>query len=276
MSEEQAVEQQITAESLDGSASQEEAQTVAAAPEVDEETLKEARRQGWVPKEEFTGPEEKWTDAETFVKRGKEINAILKKDNEFLKRKISELEGTMQEFSKYHAQTEKRAYDKAMTDLRQQKKEAISQGDGDRVLEIDDAIDELKQAQPVAKPVVAPQPDPSFTVWAEENRWYNSDPELRSEADMIGRLIKEKNPNAIGMEFLDEVTKRVKRMYPEKFNNVNRSKPSPVEAPSGAGMAKKGGKSFNDLPQEAKEACLKFEKTKLLTREQYVKEYFGE
>ena len=78
------------------------------------------------------------------------------------------------------------------------------------------------------------------------------------------------------MEFLNEVTTRVKRMYPEKFNNVNRTKPSPVEGNSPAGVGKKGGKSFNDLPAEAKEACLKFEKTKLLTREQYVKEYFGE
>jgi hypothetical protein len=275
MSEENVVEQPITAESLDGSASQQEAQTVAAAHEVDEELVKEARRQGWVPKEEFTGPEDKWTDAENFVKRGKEINAILRKDNEFLKRKISELEGTMQEFSKYHAETEKRAYEKAMSDLRQQKKEAISQGDGDRVLEIDDAIDELKQAKPVPK-TVAPQPDNTFIEWTEENRWYTSDAELKTEADMIGEVIKRQNPTLIGTAFLDEVTKRVKRMYPEKFNNVNRTKPSPVEAPSQAGMGKKGGKSFNDLPQEAKDACLKFEKTKLLTREQYVKEYFGE
>ena len=270
--------QQVAPESLDGSSQQpvEEVGTeVSKVPQIDEETLNEAKRQGWVPQEEYTGPADKWVDAETFVKKGKEINALLRKDNDFLKRELAELKTTVQEFSKYHAETEKRAYDKAMTDLRQQKKEAISQGDGDRVLEIDDAIDELKQAKPTPK-VVAPQPDPSFVEWTEDNRWYNSDPQLKMEADMIGEVIKRQNPMLVGMEFLNEVTTRVKRMYPEKFNNVNRSKPSPVEAPSSAGMGKKGGKSFNDLPQEAKAACQKFEKTGLLTREQYVKEYFGE
>ena len=275
MSEEQVVDQQVTAESLDGSAQQPAEAGVSTAPQIDEETLNEAKRQGWVPQEEYSGPADKWVDAETFVKKGKEINALLRKDNDFLKRELAELKTTVQEFSKYHAETEKRAYEKAMTDLRQQKKEAISQGDGDRVLEIDDAIDELKQAKPTPK-VVAPQPDPSFVEWTEDNRWYNSDTQLKMEADMIGEVIKRQNPMLVGMEFLNEVTTRVKRMYPEKFNNVNRTKPSPVEGNSPAGVGKKGGKSFNDLPQEAKEACLKFEKTKLLTREQYVKEYFGE
>jgi hypothetical protein len=234
--------QQIAPESLDGSNQQpaEEVDTeVSTAPQIDEETLNEAKRQGWVPQDEYSGPADKWVDADTFVKKGKEINALLRKDNDFLKRELAELKTTVQEFSKYHAETEKRAYDKAMTDLRQQKKEAISQGDGDRVIEIDDAIDELKQAKPVPK-VAAPQPDPSFVEWTEDNRWYNSDQQLKMEADMIGEVIKRQNPMLVGMEFLNEVTTRVKRMYPEKFNNVNRSKPSPVEGNSPSGVGKKG------------------------------------
>ena len=139
------VEQQVTAESLDGSSQQPTEAEVSTAPQIDEETLNEAKRQGWVPQEEYSGPADKWVDAETFVKKGKEINALLRKDNDFLKRELAELKATVQEFSKYHAETEKRAYEKAMNDLRQQKKDAISQGDGDRVLEIDDAIDELNK-----------------------------------------------------------------------------------------------------------------------------------
>ena len=93
---------------------------VSTAPEVDEDTLKEAKRQGWVPQEDYTGPEDKWVDAETFVKKGREINAILRKDNEFLKREVSEMKETMQEFKKFHVETEKRAYDRAMAYLREQ------------------------------------------------------------------------------------------------------------------------------------------------------------
>ena len=252
---------------------------VSTAPEVDEDTLKEAKRQGWVPQEDYTGPEDKWVDAETFVKKGREINAILRKDNEFLKREVSEMKETMQEFKKFHAETEKRAYDRAMADLREQKKEAISNGDGDRVLEIDDAIDELKQARVEEKKEAAKpsnQPDPVFTGWNEENSWFGKDTELTEEANLIGESLKRRQPNLIGRDFLDEVTKRVKKMYPEKFTNSNRSRPSPVEGNSPNKSARSGGKSFNDLPAEAKAACLKFEKGGLLSREQYVKEYFGE
>ena len=79
----------------------------------------------------------------------------------------------------------------------------------------------------------------------------------------------------MGREFLDEVTKRVKKLYPEKFMNSNRNRPSPVEGTT-APKSTKMGKSFNDLPPEAKDACMKFEKQGLVTREQYLKEYFGE
>jgi hypothetical protein len=183
----------------------------------------------------------------------------------------------MMEFKKFHAETEKRAYERAMADLREQKKEAISTGDGDKVLQIDDAIDELKQSrqtEKVAHPVN--QPDATFIQWSEENKWYTSDAQLKTEADMIGEVIKRQNPTLIGEAFLNEVTTRVKRMYPEKFTNANRSRPSPVEGTTAPKASQKAGKGFNDLPPEAKAACQKFEKQGLITREAYLKEYFGE
>ena len=198
MSEELA---QVTAESLDGSASQEEAQTTSAAPEVDEETLKEAKRQGWVPQEDYTGPEDKWVDAETFVKKGKEINALLRKDNEFLKREVAEMKSTMAEFKKFHAETEKRAYERAMADLREQKKEAIAAGDGEKVLQVEDAMDELKvsrreekAAQPASNAI-----DPAFLAWQDENRWFGKDTELTAEANLIGEVVKRQNLNKISI-----------------------------------------------------------------------------
>jgi hypothetical protein len=274
MSEEQQVvaeEATVVAEEVTDVAEQQ------SVPEVDEETLKEAKRQGWVPQEDYNGPEDKWVDADTFVKKGKEINALLRKDNDFLKREVAEMKSTMMEFKKFHAETEKRAYERAMSDLRDQKKEAISTGDGDKVLQIDDAIDELKQSRTVEK-VAHPvnQPDATFIQWSEDNKWYTTDVQLKSEADMIGEVIKRQNPTLIGEAFLNEVTTRVKRMYPEKFTNSNRSRPSPVEGTTAPKASAKNGKAYNDLPPEAKQACQKFEKSGLLTREQYLKEYFGE
>jgi hypothetical protein len=183
----------------------------------------------------------------------------------------------MMEFKKFHADTEKRAYERAMIDLREQKKEAISSGDGEKVLQIDDAIDELKTARKEER-IAAPAPnqiDPAFIAWQDDNRWFGKDTELTAEANLIGEVVKRQNPSLIGTDFLDEVTKRVKRMYPEKFTNANRNRPNPVEG-STAKPATRGGKGFNDLPAEAKAACQKFEKQNLMTREQYIKEYFNE
>lgn len=272
---------QVVPESLDGSATQ-EAQTEGTeveVSEVDEETLAEAKRQGWVPQSDYNGPEDRWVDADTFVKKGKEINALLRKDNEFLKREVSEMKTTMMEFKKFHADTEKRAYDRAMLDLRDQKKEAINTGDGDKVLQIDDAIDELKQARAIEKVDVRPsnQPDPTFFVqWNEDNPWFGKDTELTEEANLIGEVIKRKQPTLSGEAFLDEVTKRVKKSYPEKFTNTNRGRPSLVEGTTAPKASAKGGKGYNDLPPEAKAACQKFEKSGLLSREQYLKDFFNE
>ena len=52
--------------------------------ETSPEVRHEAESQGWVPKERFRGNENDWVDAETFVKRGREILPILRKNNENL------------------------------------------------------------------------------------------------------------------------------------------------------------------------------------------------
>jgi len=69
--------QQVTVEDLTPPPNMDADGQVVAAPEVDEETLAEAKRQGWVPEDEFNGPEGKWVDAETFVKKGKEDQRII-------------------------------------------------------------------------------------------------------------------------------------------------------------------------------------------------------
>ena len=62
----------------------------------------EASTFGWVPKEQFHGNPDEWKDADTFLKRGKEINGFLRNDLEKIKRahaaEVAELRQTMTEF----------------------------------------------------------------------------------------------------------------------------------------------------------------------------------
>ena len=155
----------------------------------------------------------------------------MRKDNEFLKREVSEMKTTMMEFKKFHADTEKRAYDRAMQTFVTKRRKLSILATETKLFEIDDAIDELKQARAIEKVAIRPsnQPDPTFVQWNEDNPWFGKDTELTEEANLIGEVIKRKQPTLIGEAFLDEVTKRVKKAYPEKFTNTNRARPSPVE-----------------------------------------------
>lgn len=244
----------------------------------------EARKFGWVPADEFKGEPEAWRDADEFLRRGREINGFLRKDldklnsrNATLEAELNEMKSTLTEFSKFHQETEKRAYERALKDLKEAKKEAIADGDGERVLAIEDEIEALKEVKPTEKKVAPqeqPQVDQVFIDWVEQNQWYSKDEDLTVFANGFAEHLRKQNPKLIGKKFLDEVEKKVKDAFPHRFENPNRERPSPVDASTPTRGAT-GKKSYNDLPAEAKQACDKFVKQGLLTKEQYVKEYFG-
>ena len=247
------------------------------------ESEEKAKRLGWVPKDEFNGDPEQWRDADTFLKRGEEIHGYLKKDLDRLHstlsqrdKEIAEIRATMEEFRAFHNETEARAYKRAIDELKQLKVAAIEQGDGSKVVEIDEQLDQLKDAQ--AKPRQSASKAPAeinkeYQEWLPNNKWYLEDPELAEIADSFGDIVKKNNPNLVGKDFLEEVTKRVRKVAPDKFENPNRSQ-STVGSSSGnrtpSGSKKK---SYESLPVEAKAACDKFVKQGLLTVDQYLKEY---
>lgn len=252
---------------------------------VDQPTAAEAEASqfGWVPQSEFKGNPDDWRDAETFLKRGQEINGFLRKDLEKIKGKnlsleseLAEIKSTMEEFRKYHNETEARAYQRALADLKKQKVEAIEQGDGQRVIEIDDTIEQIKEAQAAPKEKPKAQTanyDKDYFDWAKQNTWYVTDPELKAIAELIGQEVAARSPEKKGKAFLDEVTALVKESAPEKFQNPARSLGVVDSSSDGRSPSTRKKKGYNDLPAEAKAACDKFVKQKLMTAEQYVAEY---
>jgi DNA-binding transcriptional MerR regulator len=247
----------------------------------------EAKQFGWKPLEEYQGNPDEWKDAETFLKRGKEINGFLRKDLEKIQKtlqhkdaELAEIRETMEEFRKYHNETEARAYARAVQELKQEKITAIQQGDGERVVEIDEQIDQLKEAQTSAPKAPAKEEkktqetyDAEYVTWAKENLWFNTDPELQQLALLVGQEINAQSPDVKGSAFYNEVTKRVKESMPEKFTNQNRSTAAVGTSSDGRTPGTKKKKGYNDLPPEAKSACDKFVKQGLMTQEKYITEY---
>ena len=264
--------------------------------EVAPEVVKEAESQGWVPKERFRGNESDWVDADTFVKRGREILPILRKNNENLikdlnhtKEELKQFREAAEEFKKFQRETYERKaqdYEKRIQEIKESRAQAISDGDGQKVNALDDALDQAKEdfkdAKQAVKDVVSakePEPasqavDPGLQVWLDRNTWFGEDKRMTSMANGIGESIRLEFPMLKGQPFLDKLDEVLAEEFPNKFGKKT-SPTSRVESGSGRQSRASGGnaQSYDNLPSDAKAACDRFVKQKLMTREQYVADF---
>lgn len=236
----------------------------------------QARELGWVPSEEWRGDPAQWKSAEEFVERGHTVMPMLRKNNEKLLAEVENLRGqitglteavtagqeALAAFQEFHSETAKREYQRAVQDLKAQKVTAIREGDAERVVEIDDAIDALQAEAPkplqkaANAPAPAPQVSPENIVilqkWESENASWLSDPEKKAYATAAGGFLRATGNQKTGRAFLDDVAAEVEKRFgtPRKEGTV-----------AGSGVSSSGrprGRSFADLPKEAQDACDRF------------------
>lgn len=255
-----------------------------AAPEkndIEEKALK----MGWTPKDQFKGDPEKWRSAEEFVDRGENMLPIVRAKVKQQEQEINELKQTMQQFAEYHTKTEQRAYAKALADLKEQRAQAIAAGDGATFDRVDDAIEALRKNVEQAQPVPAPKRDasdsPEYIEWKSRNSWVN-DPDMERHATEIAQNLRQAGVKEAGHEFLEMVGKKMRIAFPEKFTNPRREAAPSVEG--GLPAPRKGGKTFADMPAEARSACERMAKNVFSDKPKeaaefkanYVKQYFEE
>ena len=268
------------------------------APEVNEAVAKEARLFGWVPREEFRGSDDEWVDAEVFVKRGKEINPILRKNNETLLKKLDEkskeidsIKASVEEFKQFQKESFERKsaeYEVQIAELKAKKREAIAEGNGDLVVDIDDRIDDIKEAQreaketakqkavEEAKPKQPPEipDDPSLQAWLGKNEWFGQDIEMTDVANGLGASVRRQFPNLSGQAFLDKLDEKIVEYFPHKVLG-KKARGSAVDSSGDVrGGNGSGKKSYDNLPQEAKTACDRFIKNGWIkSKQEYVDSY---
>jgi hypothetical protein len=251
-------------------------------PEVSAEVIAKAEKMGWTPKDQFRGDPAKWRPADEFVERGENMLPLLRAQSKRQEREIAELKAGMKELGEYHTKTEQRAYAKAIQDLREQRAAAIAAGDGVAFDKVDGEIDRLKKdLESKAPPAQKDENDPAFQEWLSRNRWAE-DEEMQFVGEGIAKSLVKKGEKATGLDLLDLVTKEVKRRYPERFENPRRNAAPSVEG--GSGPRKGGGKSFADMPADARAACERMAKNgygdkpkEMATfKAEYVKNYFSD
>lgn len=294
-----------------------------ASQQVDDEIVNRAREMGWVPKEEWKGDPEAWTDADEYVRRGEEVLPIVRANNRRLaqqlqardrelaetKRALEEMQESLQVIQGIQHRESVGRLDRAIKVTRTQLEEARAERDTDKAVELQEKLDELlaeKQElgeEPKAKPKGKAR-DPEggedtyeppehlkseIAEWQEENDWFGTDKVRTRMMNAVAHEVRAdpKFRKAVGKAFLDECARRVDEELAEAGVGTRRSV-SKVSGGSQSG-ARQGttrrGKSYADLPADAKRACdldtqrvvgpNKAFKTKEDYQQWYVKEYFG-
>lgn len=256
----------------------------------DAQTVKAARDMGWTPAEQFKGDPEKWVDADEFVRRGEQLMPILRKTNARLKSELAERDAkidnlttevqnantAIERLDAHYSEANKRAAQQAISSLKTQIKDARDEGDVDKEIEllrqvglaqgeIDKLTEEAKKKTEVKKEDKPDdnndnrRVDPELKEWQKENDWFGTDAKKTRQFNMLAADLREEL-NAAGdddkyspVEFLQET----QRLWEEQFGDGGQR---PDKTGSGNRTSRSnnsgGPKGWNQLPKEAKDACL--------------------
>lgn len=243
------------------------------------EIEQQAMERGWSP--DFQGDENKRAiSAEEFLDRQKLYDDLRKRgrENKELRSELETLKANDKKFAK-------RIYEQAKKDLQAKKKAAYEEGDTDKVVETDEELRQLDKEQEEFDK--SPQTDNSaqeaFSDWVSKNPWYQNDSDLAAYADGAGPRVLQENPhladnngNVINHEeFLQKVTEKTKKAFPEKFKGTTRRQA--VEGDTGnTGGSTKKKYSIKSLPEEERDVAKRVIEATGMKEEDYVKQVLGE
>jgi hypothetical protein len=241
----------------------------------------EASAQGWVPEEDWKGPADKWRPAQEFVERGDKIIPILKdrvdKLEADLRMTIAANEREVREASKAAYEKAKAKYKARADELDKKELEAFAEGDAEKFQEVKKEKARLKEPE---APTAQDGPTPEFKQWSDNNPWYQTDETMTLFAEALGHKIATSNPHKPYTEIWDDVAKKVRKEFPQKFENQRRNEAGSVESGT-TEPSNSSGNKFADLPASAKKQFARLEKQFALkgrkySKDTYAKDYFAQ
>ena len=243
--------------------------------EDDAEVQARAERMGWAPKEKWRGAEGEWKSAKEFIKHTEDSNGRLKHQVKNLDERLANAERMNKVITDRLKEQDRIGYERALREIKDQKREAARVGDVDAFEELEQREENIRKN--AAPKEIAPPGEPAeITAWKQTNAWFDSDAAMTREAMGIYEGYAAAHPKASIAEALEEVSRKMPLLHPEKFENPNRSTAPRVEG-NGALRGGKKGKGYADLPPEAKRAAKQFVDEKLFKSvEEYAADYFRE
>lgn len=219
---------------------------------------------GWKPKESFTGEEDDFIDAKEFVRRKPLFDKI-----ENQNRQVKLLNRAINELKEHYTKVNQASYERALADLKTQRKEAIVNGDGEAFGEIDDKIKAAEaqkaELEQLNQPVPEAQDAPEFASWKARNTWYANIKYMRAFADELGNDLHRRGLSP--QDVLSEVEKAVRNEFPDKFRNPNKA--SAVSVENSRNVSTKTKDTF-ELTELERKIMNDFVRTKTMTKEEYI------
>ena len=247
---------------------------------------KQAYAKGWRPLAQYRGAPGTWVDAETFLRRGEETLAFVRRDlrqaNEKLERSATEtrelrglIEGqakVIQRLEEQNRRSEQAGYERAIRELRAKQRDAASSGDlvtydqiGEQISEVEERkaaasapVPEVPPPPPAPQPTPEMQPNvvpPEIEEFLEANSWYGRDMVLQNAMRAAHLELIESAPALSLAENLKRAKERVMAQYPGKFGiDPRRPRPrssvSEPTAPAPRGTARATGIAAVQDPAE--------------------------
>ena len=251
-----------------------------------------AKRSGWAPKAEFKGAPDQWRDAGEWNERADTVLPIMKATNKKLEEELSRLgkentetKDTLKRITKVNDEYLTGQYDSQMADINTQMETAVEIGDTEAFTRLREQEANIVKPEPITVPENKEEPavqEPSTETvrWMNDNPWFGKEENASNLAKLVAGQLPENDPlRQPGNEYaLGEYAKRqAQAIYPNVFTNPNQEI-SDMDEPTIRGTetvtAIKNGKTWNDLPQDAKDHCNKLLKNPRLVAAGFTKEKY--
>jgi hypothetical protein len=240
----------------------------------------DARLVGWQPENEFPGDKAKWKPAREFLQMAESqlpmaraTNRRLEATNQELIRRlraqetaIAGMKESLEALKEFHSSDTKRKVEEARAKLLEELKTARTAGDVDAEADILDALTQAqvttKEEEKKPEPTESAAESPDWKAWRADNPKFQTDKKWRGVSIGIGEEMRADPAfnHLVGRAFYDEVTRQTDAWFaehPAAPRRTEKSEAGGSAGGNGAGSAAPRGKSYAQLPPDAKTQCEK-------------------
>lgn len=203
---------------------------------------------GWIPPEEFKGPEDEFVSAKEYIARGSFFKKIERQNAQ-----IAELKTIIDTMSQTLSVKEKAEQDRMLKYIEQQKSLAKQNLDMDTYEQLVTHEKELLTQPKIQQPIRQQQVNPLETLEGQEfvknNTWLQRTDDvaekMKIHSTMLAQKIARENP-ALGLgDTLNYIHKEIRKEYPNEFRAKGTSQV--VTSKLSGGSSKDAGDEFSNL-----------------------------